>query len=156
VNFRKINFEQLATDYDLFDALVEMDRTQMVFPWSRSQWQDLFQSSLYHLFIIEDSNQLLGLALYRRVDNDDVAHLYKIIVGSESRGSDLALDFFARQKKELLASGAKSVYLEVSDQNLRAIAFYRKLGFHELHRVSGYYSDGSSALMMELQIETSI
>lgn len=45
----------------------------------------------------------------------------------------------------------KNVLLEVHEENLSAINFYRKLGFAELPKRKNYYSDGKSALVFIYQ-----
>jgi len=47
----------------------------------------------------------------------------------------------------------KNVLLEVHEENLSAINFYRKQGFAELPSRKNYYSDGKSALVFIYRVE---
>ncbi len=49
-------------------------------------------------------------------------------------------------------SGRGAAILEVSRNNLPAMALYRKLGFKESGIRRGYYPDGSDAYTMRLRI----
>jgi len=47
----------------------------------------------------------------------------------------------------------KNVLLEVHEENLSAINFYRKLGFKELPSRKSYYTDGKNALVFIYEVE---
>jgi ribosomal-protein-alanine N-acetyltransferase len=44
----------------------------------------------------------------------------------------------------LAGRGVKTVFLEVDENNEPAIRLYRRLGFYEVGRRTGYYPDGPS------------
>ena len=45
-------------------------------------------------------------------------------------------------------SNDTNVFLEVKEANLPAVKLYIDLGFEEVDRKEGYYSDGSNAIFM--------
>jgi ribosomal protein S18 acetylase RimI-like enzyme len=120
------------------------------FPWTLSQWQLLkFQNE--KIFYQQDS-KLVAFALYQLSPLEELAHLLKIVVVPELRGSGIAELFMRDQVATLRGAGFRRVYLEVALSNVVAQSFYKRLGFVELRRIKGYYQDGQMALTMELAI----
>jgi ribosomal-protein-alanine N-acetyltransferase len=133
----------------LLAQVIALDHNFMSYPWSEKQWRDIDEKS--HLLFIGQREHVLAFSLFHLSTAESLAHLLKIVVAPTEQGQ-ISTDFFAMQEEHLRSLGFKRIYLEVSESNLRAQAFYRKLGFKLLHRAKGYYSDGASALMMELPL----
>lgn len=93
---------------------------------------------------------LLGYAVTRTVG--DVADLQRVVVAPTARRRGLG----TRMVRELLdgaaRQGAQRVLLEVSEANAAALGCYRAMGFREIDRRTGYYRDGTDALVLELHI----
>jgi ribosomal protein S18 acetylase RimI-like enzyme len=133
-----------AHEFHALDVLGEQ------FPWTLSQWQLLkFQNE--KIFYQQDS-KLAAFALYQLSPLEELAHLLKIVVVPESRGSGLAKVFMRDHLAMLRSEGFRRVYLEVALSNVVAQSFYKRLGFIELRRIKGYYQDGQTAVTMELAI----
>jgi [ribosomal protein S18]-alanine N-acetyltransferase len=133
------------------DDVIEMDQKYFPNPWDSSQWLS-FAQDLNQLFTWRSNGELIGFALFGTVPGDDVAHLYKIVVAPHYRGPSTGDRFWPVLSARLITMGMKSVYLEVSVDNSRAIRFYEKLGFKTLRRVHGFYSDGGDAQIMILTL----
>jgi ribosomal-protein-alanine N-acetyltransferase len=134
-----------------FSDIILLDQTQFPRPWSTKDWENLNWDN-HQLFNWKRSDMTIAFALFGLVAADDVAHLLKICVHPSERGSGLAQVFWQECQEQLTASGAKSIYLEVEQPNLRAIGFYKKLGFVSLITIKRYYSDGADALTMQMII----
>ncbi len=87
-----------------------------------------------------------GLIVWRSVL--DEAELLTIAVRPNSRRSGIAETMLALMEKELKSAGVKSIFLEVSVENIAAISLYKKTGFVEIGRRPGYYS-GVDAINMK-------
>lgn len=146
-----MNFELLSPikESELFSQVIALDHNFMAYPWSEKQWRELTEEG--HLLFVAHTGHALGFALYHLSPVESLAHLLKIVVAPTEQGK-ISEAFFAMQKTHLHSLGFKRIYLEVSENNLRAQSFYRKLGFILLHKAKSYYSDGASALMMELPL----
>ncbi len=59
----------------------------------------------------------------------DAVHLHHLIVGPAWRGSGVGRELLRRVTAGALAVGARDVSLKVHRDNVRAIAFYERLGF---------------------------
>ncbi len=133
----------------LLTQVIALDHNFMAYPWSEKQWRDIDEKG--HLLFIGQRDHVLAFSLFHLSSAESLAHLLKIVVAPTEQGQ-ISTTFFAMQKESLRSRGFKRIYLEVSESNLRAQAFYNKLGFRLLHKAKGYYSDGANALMMELSL----
>lgn len=127
-----------------------LDQKYFPRPWKESDWNTLDMSQ-HRLWTIEE-DPLVGFALFATPSGDETAHLLKVLIIPEKRGSGLALEFWKILCLELQKSGFRTIYLEVEKSNERARAFYRKLGFQHLREVKSYYSDGEAGIMMQLTL----
>lgn len=135
--------------YSKLNEVIALDHNFMSYAWSEKQWLSIDESQ--HLMFVAESEHVVGFALYRLSEYEQLAHLLKIVVVPTEQGQKTK-DFFAMQKKQLVQLGLKRIYLEVAETNLRALSFYKRQGFTLLHKAKSYYSDGASALMMELSL----
>jgi len=79
-------------------------------------------------------------------------HIITLAVDSRFRGRGIGSELLKRFINFLKEKGAKSVYLEVSVRNRRAIRFYEKHGFKIVGLISKFYNDGSDAYVMALKV----
>lgn len=131
--------------------VVDLDLTFFPTPWTRQQWSEL-NLSTHTIFGWRKEEKLLGFALLWIMEGDDTAHLLKILLLNDSRGTGASTAFWSEIIRELKNKGFSSVYLEVEAHNLRAKTFYEKVGFAVLRRIKGYYSNGEDALTMSLTL----
>ena len=143
------NFSRLNPAHSDFPKVLDLDQTQFPRPWSAKDWQELNWDH-HFLFGWQLENQLVGFALFSFIPGDDSAHLLKVCVQTNLRGSGTAQAFWVSCQDYLKTAGIASFYLEVEAHNQRAIGFYNKLGFQTLRKNKGYYSDGSDAVIMQM------
>ncbi len=132
--------------------VVTLDLELFPTPWSPEQWGSLTDGGILLFTWRSHAAALLGFALFGVAEGDVVAHLYKILLRPEFRGTGEARAFWAEASQDLRRRGYSSVYLEVESSNSVAIGFYERLGFTTLRRVRSYYSNGSDAIMMNLTL----
>ena len=137
-------------DTNLIEQVISLDANQMDFPWRQRDWVDLDWINHQLYVAIDEVKKVVGFALFHHVYGDETAHLLKICLNEESRGTGLAQALFDQSFLGLNDCGATSVYLEVEEGNARAQTFYNKLGFQLLRKIDGYYSNGKSAFTMLL------
>jgi ribosomal protein S18 acetylase RimI-like enzyme len=135
--------------YSKLDEVIALDHNFMSYAWSEKQWRGIEECQ--HMLFVAESEHIAGFALYQLSRQEELAHLLKIVVAPTKQGQK-SKDFFAMQKSHLAQIGLKRIYLEVAETNLRALSFYNKQGFSLLHKAKGYYSDGATALMVELTL----
>lgn len=141
----------LQAGFPVTDEIIEQDQDYFPRPWNKEQWLSLQETQ--HVFWTWNIHErVAGWALFSLVPGDDLAHLYKILLLPEYRGSGEAQAFWAQILPELRKMGANRVYLEVEVSNLVAQKFYQKLGFVVLRQVKAFYSGGEDALIMQLTL----
>lgn len=114
-------------------------------PWKENAWKNL--SIAERCFVLEVNEKLAGYILFRHLTGAQDAHLLKIFLLEEARGSGGAQKLL-EASSDLL--GLKEIFLEVGETNLRAQHFYNKMGFNKVHLARGFYSNGENAWIMTL------
>lgn len=133
------------------EVVLELDQRFFPQPWSLDQWQGI-NPDHHQIYTWEAKGKVLAFALFAIMPGDDTAHLYKILVHPDQRGSVVTREFWSSILSKLNELGISKIYLEVEATNDRAIAFYKKVGFISLRQVRAYYSNGSDGLMMQLTL----
>ncbi|WP_218962356.1 GNAT family N-acetyltransferase/peptidase C39 family protein [Lacimicrobium alkaliphilum] len=100
------------------------------------------------LLAIQDE-RLAGYALVLYRKGTQLARLYSIAVADEFRGKGVANSLLPEVQRLAAKQLCLFMRLEVRIDNEPAIGLYRKLGYHRIGMVKGYYEDGSDALQME-------
>lgn len=72
-----------------------------------------------------------------------------LAVKREYEGKGIASQLMGRIETLAYMKGYSSVKLEVRQDNMRAIGFYRSRGYRTVGIIEHYYSDGSDAFIME-------
>ncbi len=142
----KLAIEPLTTT-----DVLELDLAHFPTPWSAEQWHDLNPDQTI-LFTFRIQKTLIGYSLFGFSPDDDVTHLFKILIDPSFQHQGNAVLFWAQIVSALKLKKLSRVYLEVEASNSRAIHFYEKTGFKLLRHNKGYYSNGEDALMMELSL----
>ncbi len=78
----------------------------------------------------------------------DEVELLTICVLPEYQRTGIAEGMLGLMEKEVISSGAKKIFLEVSDSNEPAINLYVKAGFLPISRREKYYKNGDDALIL--------
>ena len=133
------------------DEIIRLDQTFFPTPWTTQQWLDLAHET-HTLLCWREGEILKGFCLLWTMAGDDVAHLLKILLLEETRGTGSSTKFWEGIRDDLKKKGFRSVYLEVEANNRRAQAFYEKVGLKVIRRNKAYYSSGEDALIMTLTL----
>jgi tRNA threonylcarbamoyladenosine biosynthesis protein TsaB len=81
---------------------------------------------------------------------DDMLNIIKIAVLKEYRNLKVATKLFEEVLKLKKATNASKLFLEVNENNVSAIQFYKKMGLKETNRRQKYYKNGDAAIVMFL------
>ena len=120
-----------------------------VFPdtaWTASQfWSELAYDDRTYL-VAEESERIVayGGVMVR----PPTADIQTIAVDPDHRGQGIARDLLTRLLATADGTGCGDVLLEVSADNVAAIALYASEGFEVIARRSSYYGPGLDALIM--------
>ena len=120
--------------------------------WSAQQWRRELEDPRRLCLGLVQNQRLLGVVCGWLVV--DELHITVVAVDPDERrrghGRYLLLTLLQRARRD----GAAHATLEVSDDNIAALALYERLGFQTAGRREGYYRDGSDALIQWCRLST--
>lgn len=129
---------------DLEDIL-QIEKSSFSHPYNKSTFLHLF--STYNTgFLVAEHDGIVGYIIYS-VDHSGT--IVSIAVDPTERRSGVGSKLLREAMSEL-CSRVKTIELQVSAKNTRAIAFYFKHGFKPSGILKNYYPDGSDAMIMKL------
>ena len=121
--------------------------------WSAAEFETLLSSktTIGGAAIDAASDALRGFAIARLAA--DEAEILTIAVDSAVRNRGVGRALMNDAISRLRQAQARSLFLEVEQTNLTAIALYARLGFREVGQRQGYYrkQDGSAATALVLR-----
>lgn len=135
---------------DFIKKLYRLDAESMKYFWTEKQWTDFLELKSSRVIYSEFPRAAL---LFNLNEIDEVVHLLKIMVTPNSQRMGIGKKLLNEMIDLLHEEQKKSIFLEVEATNEQAISFYKKSGFVELRTIKQYYSDGSSALSMQLNLD---
>lgn len=133
--------ESIVDGFHYLDKVIEMDRDFFDYPWHKNQWEELTQE--YLLLCALRNGSVVGFILFH--NNMDCAHLLKIYVLEQFQRLGVANLLLNSSIKRILAN---NIYLEVSQDNIKAVSFYEKNGFSKLVLKKNFYANGVNAWAM--------
>jgi [ribosomal protein S18]-alanine N-acetyltransferase len=133
--------------------LAEIHSGAFARPWNALEFERLLADRVVVAdgLFLGRSAQPSGFALSRVVA--DEGEILTIALAPEARGQGHARAFLAHHRDELARAGARQVHLEVEEGNVPALTLYRRLGFEEVGRRTGYYArpDGGTATALTMR-----
>jgi ribosomal-protein-alanine N-acetyltransferase len=109
------------------------------YPWPVSDFEAMIGDASVSAFGAFDpsSKALRGFSLARCAA--DEAEILTIAVAKAYRGRGVGRELLERQSASLAASGLRSIFLEVEQNNASALALYARMGFARVGARPGYY-----------------
>jgi ribosomal-protein-alanine N-acetyltransferase len=78
-----------------------------------------------------------------------VGHIITIDVRAEARRHKVGSALLQLAEKELRQAKCSTVRLETAVDNIAALSFYKRYGYHVIKTIPRYYSNGLNALLLE-------
>ncbi len=136
---RKAKFEDL-------EQIVEIEKSVFSNPWTVEQFKVEFEKDFSDFYVYEEGKDVLGYIVVW--DLGDSLEIADIAFKKEIQGkgcAKLLLDYILKKCKF-----NKDCFLEVDENNLRAIGFYKKMGFEKIAVRKDYYGKNIDAFVMKL------
>ena len=115
-------------------------------PWSEADFARLLASSGVKGLIARSGEIPQGLSLIRTVAGE--CELLTIGVLSDARRSGVGAFLLAQSEAAARRSGARRLFLEVSERNTAASALYERSGYRQIGLRKRYYRDGAAARVL--------
>ncbi len=138
-------------------AMTKLHSSSFFHGWSENDFSNyLLKPHANPIYVACDAKQkLAGFMVFGLVKEE--AELLSINVAPKWRSNGVAKAILQAGLQDLATIGIFTVFLEVDEANVSAIALYQRFGFSEVGRREGYYSlkDGTraTALVMRANLD---
>lgn len=154
---RKPEFEIVEMTPDDCVEVADLHRQRFSQPWGDGEFVSLLLQPTTFGFVARQTNALIfrpalaGFVLAREVAGE--AEILTIAVDEKATRAGLGWRLMQAAMRQARSTGGETIFLEVDDGNMAALALYRKLGFEKAGERPAYYADASgrrsSALVMK-------
>ena len=133
MNIRKGKIEDMSSVLELIKELAtfEKEPNAVVVTVADLERDGFGGSPLFHTFIAEENNEIVGMALYYyrySTWKGRTIHLEDLIVKEKMRGSGLGFELYKAVIAQGKFDGVRRIEWNVLDWNTPAIEFYEKSG----------------------------
>ena len=133
------------------EQIIEIENQSFACPWSINAFSAEMKKPVSHLWALIAGNTLRGYICFWMFDSE--IQVVNFAVHPMKRGRRLGQLLLTTMIESGISKGLKNVWLEVRPSNLAAKGLYAKLGFHEIGRRPGYYSEtNEDAIIMALEL----
>lgn len=123
-------------------AIAQMSRSDIEqglgWSWQEARVLGAIRDRSTNVAVIPEGEGIIGFGIMQY--RDETAHLALFAVHPAHRNQGLGTLLLSWLEKPAAIAGVQRIGVEARADNLRAIAFYLRLGFYETARVPGYYS----------------
>lgn len=111
--------------------------------------KDIIKSNLEQHFnlLAEINEEIVGYVAFSYIE--DQSELLKICVLPHYQRLGVGSKLLKRSIDLLAEKNVNEIFLEVSEENSKAISFYEKFGFSRIAIRKNYYSNGTNAIIMK-------
>ncbi len=136
-----------AMQFADIDAVMDVELTSFVSPWSRDAFENELNNNLGHYLVLEDEDGVVGYAGFWQIFEE--GHITNVAIINDKRGRGYGRKLIGDVISRARDLGIERMTLEVRPSNAVAIALYSSFGFKEVGRRPKYYYDtGEDALIM--------
>lgn len=111
--------------------------------WGDGEFEQMLREQNTLIHRLRRGRNIIGFAASRMAA--DEAEILSIAVSPEQRGRGLSRDLFMTHLGHLAGRGARTVFLEVEENNMPARRLYDRTGFAVVGRRERYYKEADGA-----------
>ncbi len=126
--------------------IMDLEQGSIVHPWTEKDIRTLITDKNKNCIVATVGDEVICYIGAESVL--DECNIGNIVTAKAHRGHGYATEVMSRLLNILRDNGIKKVFLEVENDNVPAIALYRKLGFDQYGYRRGYYGQGKDAILM--------
>lgn len=130
---------------DDLSAFAEIHKACFAQAWSADALRDLLKTAGTLAFSASDGFVMTRVA-------GDEAEILTIAVVPGSRRKGIASALLNEAARQASKHGARTMFLEVAENNAAALGLYNRLGFREVGRRKSYYGPGEDALILRAEL----
>src|SRR5210317_514027 len=134
----------------------DIERRSYEFPWSHGVFRDCLLAGYQNIVLVRDGS-VVGYGVLSIAAGE--AHILNICVHPDCRSHGYGEKLLDELLFRARAASVRTIFLEVRPSNERAIALYRKKGFHKVANRPAYYQadkgrEDAAVLAKKLVIES--
>ena len=142
---------------ELLKKILKFENSSFPYPWTLKQWDSFINSGHRFVLCVLNEINIDGLVLCTFDPSEGSTELLKIGVLETLRGTGTGWWIFKSCFNHLdINVNIKTIYLDVSTNNEKAIKFYENIGFKKVRLQKKFYSDHNDAYGMTLELTDSI
>jgi len=141
-----------ATKTDLKEVLILDQICFQEDAFSMRQFSYLLKKANGEFIVVKNKQKLVGYIIFLRRKNGKKYRIYSLAIHPDARGLGIAKQLLEYAEKVALEHNTHKISLEVHENNKSAIQLYEKQGYKKKGLRHNYYSDGSSAIIMDKEL----
>jgi ribosomal-protein-alanine N-acetyltransferase len=143
-------------NHDDVSMVSDIERRSYEFPWSHGVFRDCLLAGYRNIVLVRDET-VAGYGVLSIAAGE--AHILNICVDPDYRSHGYGEKLLDELLFRARAASVRTIFLEVRPSNERAIALYRKKGFHQVANRPAYYQanegrEDAAVLAKKLVIES--
>lgn len=138
-------------DISDLNTLVELENEIFSYDQVNRRSFKSFIDSKNDVWVAEKNNQLVGYLIVFKRQGSRKQRMFSLAVSPKCQGQGIGRLLILHAIEQ--GRGMKSIRLEVKVDNSGAIKLYESLGFVQVSRVEGFYSDGTAAYIYIKDLE---
>jgi len=143
-------------NHDDVSMVSDIERRSYEFPWSHGVFRDCLLAGYQNIVLVRDHN-VAGYGVLSIAAGE--AHILNICVDPDYRSRGYGEKLLDELLFRARTASVRTILLEVRPSNERAIALYRKKGFHQVANRPAYYQanegrEDAAVLAKKLVIES--
>ena len=143
-------------NHDDVSMVSDIERRSYEFPWSHGVFRDCLLAGYQNIVLVRDDT-VAGYGVLSIAAGE--AHILNICVDPDYRSHGYGEKLLDELLFRARAASVRTIFLEVRPSNERAIALYRKKGFHKVANRPAYYQanegrEDAAVLAKKLVIES--
>lgn len=116
--------------------------------WKQDDYLAILSSTTQNCIVAKINSSVVGFLVFNILV--DEIEILQIAVNVNVQRNNIGTTLIKYLYDLANQYSMKKIYLEVASKNISAIAFYNKLGFHDLYIRKKYYLDGDHAIIKEI------
>lgn len=122
--------------HDDLPMVSDIERRSYEFPWSHGVFRDCLLAG-YYCMVLERDSRVVGYGILSIAAGE--AHILNLCVDANYRSLGYGEQILDAILVQARSAKVREIFLEVRPSNVRALALYRKKGFHKVARRPAYY-----------------
>ena len=132
--------------------IYEIERMSFTQSYGIDMFQQLYEMGVGFL-VAEDEGYVIGYVIFW-IKYENQGHIISIAVDKNYRRSGVGIKLLVKAIAILSLLKLDTIYLEVNENNVGAVDFYKNFSFKIDRVVPGYYENGDRAILMYLKLKS--